>query len=112
MLAGMKTDRPSFVRAPHAGARGQAMVFIPCDRTVEIGRVSPSIIPPVELAILIHEGSPANIDLACGSLATYVTTHALAVEGPLREHYLVGPQDTMDESQWRTEIGWPIFQTG
>lgn len=56
--------------------------------------------------------SHANIDLAYGSLATYVTRHALAVEGPLREYYLVGPQDTSDASAWRTEIGWPIFQTG
>jgi hypothetical protein len=36
----------------------------------------------------------------------------LAVEGPLREYYLVGPQDTPEDSAWRTEIGWPIFQTG
>jgi hypothetical protein len=41
-----------------------------------------------------------------------VTRHALAVEGPLREYYLVGPHDTADASAWRTEIGWPIFQTG
>ena len=36
---------------------------------------------------------------------------ALAVEGPLREYYLVRPHDTPEESAWRTEIGWPIFQT-
>ena len=102
-----------FSNALFSHARGQATVFIPCDGAVkEIGRVAPRIMPPVELATLIHEGSPANIDLAYGSLATYVTTHALAVEGPLREYYLVGPQDTIDDSQWRTEIGWPIFQTG
>jgi effector-binding domain-containing protein len=69
-------------------------------------------VPAVELATLVHEGSHANIDLAYGSLATYVTQHALAVEGPLREYYLVGPYDPPEESGWRTEIGWPIFQTG
>jgi DNA-binding transcriptional MerR regulator len=94
-------------------ARGEATVFMPCDGPVRaIGRVAPRIMPPVELATLVHAGSHANIDLAYGSLATYVTQHALAVEGPLREYYLVGPQDTTDESKWRTEIGWPIFQTG
>jgi DNA-binding transcriptional MerR regulator len=102
-----------FSNALFSHAHGEATVFIPCDSTVkEIGRVAPRIIPPVELATLIHEGSPANIDLAYGSLATYVTQHALAVEGPLREYYLVGPQDTIDDNLWRTEIGWPIFQTG
>jgi DNA-binding transcriptional MerR regulator/effector-binding domain-containing protein len=94
-------------------ARGEATMFIPCDGPVRaIGRIIPRVVPAVELATLVHEGSHANIDLAYGSLATYVTEHALAVEGPLREYYLVGPQDTPEESAWRTEIGWPIFQTG
>jgi hypothetical protein len=44
-------------------------------------------------------------------LATYVSERALAVDGLLREYYLVGPPDTDDESTWRTEIGWPIFDT-
>jgi hypothetical protein len=28
-----------------------------------------------------------------------------------REYYLVGQHDTPGTAQWRTEIGWPIFQT-
>jgi effector-binding domain-containing protein len=67
---------------------------------------------PSQLATIVHEGSHANVDLAYGSLATYVTEHALGIDGPLREYYLVGPQDTYDANAWRTEIGWPIFQTG
>jgi DNA-binding transcriptional MerR regulator len=102
-----------FSNALFSRARGEATMFIPCDGTVRaIGRIIPRVVPAVELATLVHEGSHANIDLAYGSLATYVTEHALAVEGPLREYYLVGPQDTPEESAWRTEIGWPIFQTG
>jgi DNA-binding transcriptional MerR regulator len=102
-----------FSNAIFSHARGEATVFIPCKGAARaVGRVTPRVIPAVELATIVHEGSPANIDLAYGSLATYVTQHALAVEGPLREYYLVGPQDTPDESAWRTEIGWPIFQTG
>jgi len=46
-------------------------------------------------------------DLAYGTLAAYVASHALQVEGPIREHYLVGRQDTADENAWRTEICWP-----
>jgi DNA-binding transcriptional MerR regulator len=101
-----------FSNAIFSHARGEATVFIPCEGTVfAIGRVTPRVVPAVELATIVHAGSHANIDLAYGSLATYVTQHALAIEGPLREYYLVGPQDTPDESAWRTEIGWPIFQT-
>lgn len=102
-----------FSNALFSHAHGEATVFIPCDRKLRaIGRVAPRVIPAVELATIVHKGSHANIDLAYGSLATYVTRHALAVDGPLREYYLVGPQDTSDASSWRTEIGWPIFQTG
>ena len=102
-----------FSNALFSQARGEATVFLPCDARVRaIGRVASRIVPAVELATLVHKGAYANIDLAYGSLATYVTRHALAIEGPLREYYLVGPQDTSDASAWRTEIGWPIFQTG
>ncbi len=102
-----------FSNALFSHARGEATMFIPCDGNVRaIGRVAPRVVPAVELATVVHQGSHANIDLAYGSLATYVTQHALAVEGPLREYYLVGPQDTPEETAWRTEIGWPIFQTG
>jgi DNA-binding transcriptional MerR regulator len=102
-----------FSNALFSHAHGEATVFLPCDGRVRaIGRVAPRVVPAVELATIVHKGSHANIDLAYGSLATYVTRHALAVEGPLRECYLVGPQDTSDASAWCTEIGWPIFQTG
>ena len=101
-----------FASAIFTQARGEATIFIPCDAAVRsIGRVVPFIVPAVELATLVHKGSHADIDLAYGSLATYVTRHELAVEGPLREYYLVGPHDTPEMSAWRTEIGWPIFQT-
>jgi DNA-binding transcriptional MerR regulator len=94
-------------------ARGEATVFVPCHGSARtIGRVTAREVPAVELATIVHAGSHASIDLAYGALASYVTQHELAVEGPLREYYLVGPQDTAEESAWRTEIGWPIFRTG
>ena len=60
----------------------------------------------------MHTGSHADIDRAYGTLATYVSEHALAVEGPIRERYIVGRLDTVDDTAWQTEIGWPIFRTG
>ena len=70
------------------------------------------VVPAIELATTVHIGPHTDIDRAYGTLATYVTQHALAVDGPIREYYLVGAHETSDESEWRTEIGWPIFQTG
>jgi effector-binding domain-containing protein len=65
----------------------------------------------MELATIEHFGPPTNIDIAYGALATYVSQHALAIDGPLREYYLIGQLETLDTSAWRTEIGWPVFQT-
>jgi DNA-binding transcriptional MerR regulator len=95
-------------------ARGEATVFVPCDQIVQAtGRVGALVIPEVELALTVHNGPHSGeIDRAYGSLATYVTAHALAIEGPIREYYVIGPHETTDQSQWRTEIGWPIFHTG
>ena len=92
--------------------RGQATIFVPCDpprRTM--GRVAALDIPSVELATIVHAGSHTDIDEAYGTLAMYVTQHAIAIEGPIREYYKVGPTDTSDETLWRTEVGWPIFET-
>ena len=93
--------------------RGLATIFVPHQGTVRpVGRVTSLVVPAVELATTVHTGPHTDIDRAYGALATYVTQHALAVDGPIREYYLVGHHETSDESEWRTEIGWPIFQTG
>jgi DNA-binding transcriptional MerR regulator len=90
--------------------RGEATVFIPCLSPVRsTGRVESLVVPGVDLALIEHAGADTNVDRAYGALATYVTDHALAVEGPIREYYLVGSLDSSDEALWRTEIGWPIF---
>ena len=92
---------------------GQATIFVPSHGVVRpIGRVVPLVVPAAELATTVHDGPYADIDRAYGALATYVTRHALAIDGPIREYYLVGQHETSEESEWRTEIGWPIFQTG
>jgi DNA-binding transcriptional MerR regulator/effector-binding domain-containing protein len=93
--------------------RGEATVFVPTATEIQpLGRVVPVVVPAAELAVIVHPGSHADVDLAYGALATYVTSHALQVDGPIREYYVVGRHDTADENAWRTEICWPIFSTG
>lgn len=90
--------------------RGRATIYLPCAGDVRaMGRTAPIVVPATELAIIEHRGPHLDIDLSYGALATYVAGHAVAVDGPIREFYLTGRQETTDESQWRTEIGWPIF---
>ncbi|WP_327288778.1 MerR family transcriptional regulator [Streptomyces sp. NBC_01198] len=92
--------------------RGEVTVFVPCDAPVRpVGRVRPLLVPATELAVIEHCGPPSEVDRAYGTLAAYVARHALAVEGPIRESYLVGRRDTPDDTHWRTEIGWPVFTT-
>ena len=95
-----------------ADERGQATVFVPCVGELRaLGRVEFTVIPAVELATITHAGPHDEIDRSYGALAAYVARHALAVDGPIREYYLIGSHDTRDELAWRTEIGWPIFRT-
>jgi DNA-binding transcriptional MerR regulator len=92
--------------------RGNATIFVPCSGSVApVGRVQPVIVPAAELATILHLGSHADVDRAYGALAAFVAEHALAVPGPLREYYLTDLTSTPDQAQWRTRIGWPIFQT-
>ena len=96
-----------------ADEHGRATVFIPCPGPVRpMGRVAPTTVPAAELAIIVHAGPHEEIDRAYGTLATHVAEHELAVDGPLREYYLVGPGDTVDKGAWQTEVGWPVFATG
>jgi DNA-binding transcriptional MerR regulator len=102
-----------FSNALFSDARGEATIFMPCGGAVRpMGRVVPLVVPAAELAMIMHAGPHTDIDLAYGALASYVAQHALAIDGPIREYYVVGPHDTSDETAWRTEIGWPVFQTG
>jgi DNA-binding transcriptional MerR regulator len=93
--------------------KGSATVFVPTRAEVPlVGRVAPCTIPAAELAVIVHAGSHDDVDRSYGALATYVADHALQVDGPIREYYLVSWHDTQDGTAWRTEICWPIFSTG
>jgi DNA-binding transcriptional MerR regulator len=92
--------------------RGEATVFVPCDLTFRsTGRIDPLVIPAVELATTTHAGPHTDIDCSYGALGTYVADHALGIDGPIREYYVVDRHTTTDSSMWRTQIGWPIFHT-
>ena len=92
--------------------RGTMVVYVPvADPPARSGRVEPLIVPAAELATTVHAGPHDDIDVTYAALGVFVSQQALAVAGPVREVYLVGPRDTDNRAAWRTEIGWPIFQT-
>jgi effector-binding domain-containing protein len=91
--------------------RGTMVAYIPVADPPSRGAVTPLVIPATDLATTIHAGPHDDIDVTYAALGTYVSHQALQIAGPVREIYHVGPRDTDDSSAWRTEIGWPIFQT-
>ena len=96
-----------------ADERGEATVFVPTASEIpRLGRVEPVVVPAAELAVIDHRGSLADVDRAYGALAAHVASHELRLDGPIREYYLVGRQDTADENAWRTDVCWPVFSTG
>jgi DNA-binding transcriptional MerR regulator len=90
---------------------GRMTVFVPTDPPVRAGRVAPVDLEARELASTVHHGPHDDIDVTYGALGAHLAEHALIVDGPVHETYLVGPRDTDEASAWRTEIGWPVFDT-
>jgi DNA-binding transcriptional MerR regulator/effector-binding domain-containing protein len=89
---------------------GHVVVHVPTDRPVSGDDVGPLTLPAAELAVTVHHGEHHDIDVTYGALGRHLAEHALTVDGPVHETYLVGPRDTPDPAAWRTEIGWPIFR--
>jgi DNA-binding transcriptional MerR regulator len=89
---------------------GDAVVYLP-HSLKPLGRLLELDLPAVDLAVVTHTGPEDGIDRAYGALAAYVARHALAVDGPVREFYPVNRHHSVEPRHWRTEIGWPIFQT-
>jgi DNA-binding transcriptional MerR regulator len=90
--------------------RGAVLVYRPVADPPTRGRVRPRDLRPAELAVVVHPGPHDDIGVTYGRLGAWVVDHALAVDGPVHETYLVGPRDDPDPAAWRTEIGWPVFR--
>lgn len=90
---------------------GEGVAYVPIRSSASrSGRVQPFEVPAAELAVILHQGPHGDLDRAYGALGTVVAEQAVAVDGPIRERFLVGSQDTGDPAQYRTEVCWPVFQ--
>ncbi|MFI7064318.1 MerR family transcriptional regulator [Kribbella sp. NPDC050124] len=95
-----------------AAGQGRVLVYRVIADPPSYGRVRRVQLPAVELAATVHRGAHDDIDVTYGRLGAWVVDHALAVNGPVHETYVVGPRDDPDPATWRTEIGWPVFRVG
>jgi DNA-binding transcriptional MerR regulator/effector-binding domain-containing protein len=69
-------------------------------------------LPATEVAVLLHRGSYELLEESYRELGAWVAAHAEPAELPVREHYLVGPGESDDPDEWRTEILWPLRTGG
>lgn len=114
--AGLRRSGPDGALYPpeffQAGS-GEVTAFIPVAGSPReaVGRLRLLDLPPAELAVAVHRGSLADLDVTYGALGAFVAGHAIGVEGPVRENYLVTPYDTARDASHETEVCWPVFLT-
>jgi DNA-binding transcriptional MerR regulator len=90
------------------------VAFIPVDSApllsaaMRSNGVAVGELPATDVAVIDHLGDYDDLEDAYRELGSWVATHGEPSELPVRELYLVGPIDTDDPSEYRTEICWPI----
>jgi DNA-binding transcriptional MerR regulator len=73
------------------------------ERNVSLGEV-----PAARTAVLVHAGDYDTIGDTYRTLGAWVARHAEHGGERVREWYVIGPTDTDDPAEYRTEISWPI----
>ncbi|MGW6279524.1 MerR family transcriptional regulator [Kribbella sp. NPDC055071] len=88
---------------------GEVVAFIPVtpDQPPAEG-VELVDLPGGFFAIAVHSGAFTDYDRTYGALGSHVAEHCEVAPGPIRELYVVGPGDTPDPADYRTEVCWPI----
>lgn len=118
LQSGLSRGGPDGALYPEAffeDEEGDVVAFTPVEARTRLasatGPVEVTEIPGAELAIMVHAGTIHDLDHTYGALGTEVATRGVGVSGPIREYYVVGPLDTPAESEYRTEVCWPVFRT-
>ena len=65
-------------------------------------------VPTARVAVLVHTGDYDTIGDTYRTLGAWVARHAEHAGERVREWYVIGPTDTDDPTEFRTEISWPI----
>ena len=104
--------------ADHAGAdhpdHWDVEVAIPVERPYAgQGRLQGRAHPPMTVAYTLYEGPYGpGVTEAYHALMAWIQAQGLALAGPPRELYLAGEQDTHSPADYRTELQWPVVETG
>ncbi len=91
-------------------SEGQAEItaFVPVVSATTMGRVHPLVVPGGTFAVATHTGPFSNLDCCYGPLGVFVAENATSTSDPFREYYVDTPIGVEDQSQFQTEVCWPI----
>ena len=82
---------------------------IPLERAVPgIGRIRPGELPAGTLAATVHEGPYDTMGTAFEAVWDWAQAEGYEAVGPPRDATLVGPDETDDPAEYRTEIALPV----
>jgi DNA-binding transcriptional MerR regulator/effector-binding domain-containing protein len=113
-LAALGTDPAGPAGATYSaeffeGETGEVVAFVPVAAdAVPPGDERFATLPAARYAVAVHSGPFADCDITYGRLGLHVAGHDTALPDPIVEFYLVGPDETADPDDFRTEICWPI----
>lgn len=65
-------------------------------------------LPDTDVAVIDHRGDYDDLEDTYRNLGSWVASHGEPTDLPVRELYLVGPEDSDYPDEYRTEICWPI----
>lgn len=93
-----------------ADGAGDVVAFVPVARPVMSAPsgYEPLTIAGGQFAETVHRGSYHDLDRTYGVVGGFVNDHRIGRDGPLREHYLVGPDHASDPADYRTQLLWPV----
>ena len=90
---------------------GEVLAFVPVApgaRFATPAGVALVEMPARRFAITAHRGSFENFDRTYGALGSHVAEHDTVLAEPVREIYLISPDETDDPAEYLTELCWPI----
>lgn len=90
----------------------QVEAFVPIAAAVAVPRVVSGVrlseVPAARCAVLVHVGGYDTIADTYRTLGAWVAANAVHASERVREWYVVGPPDSDDPAEYRTEIAWPV----
>jgi DNA-binding transcriptional MerR regulator/effector-binding domain-containing protein len=87
----------------------EVTAFVPVDAPLDgDGEVESRVLPAGRVAVVTFTGPYDELTAAYRAVGTWLAGKHLTTDGPLTETYLVGPDSGLPESDYRTEIAWPV----